>query len=121
MMTAECPAPSDARQYVRLPAPPGRRSTFAAGRPIASAYARARSLWSMSERVYYKGTRRPSMPVYDNILQAIGRTPLVRLHKLVGPKDAALYAKGEFMNPCGAIQERTGMDLLDQPGRGGPV
>jgi len=32
------------------------------------------------------------MPVFDNILQAIGRTPLVRIHKLVGAKDAAIYA-----------------------------
>ena len=32
------------------------------------------------------------MPVFDNILQAIGRTPLVHLHKLVGPNDAVVYA-----------------------------
>src|SRR2546421_3437042 len=119
MMIADFPAPSDARQYVRLPAPPGRRSTFAAGRPIASAYARASSLWSMCERVYYKGTRRPSMPVYDNILQAIGRTPLVRLHKLVGPKDAAVYAKCEFMNPGGAIKDRMALYILDKAEREG--
>ena len=33
------------------------------------------------------------MPVFQNILQAIGRTPMVRLNKLVGSKDAAVYAK----------------------------
>src|SRR5205807_10185185 len=63
----------------------------------------------------------PSMPVYDNILQAIGRTPLVRLHKLVGAKDAAVYAKCEFMNPGGAIKDRMALYILDKAEREGRV
>src|SRR5229473_1231134 len=59
------------------------------------------------------------MPVFDNILQAIGRTPLVRLHKLVGPKDAAVYAKCEFMNPGGAIKDRMALYILDKAEREG--
>src|SRR5438270_9175104 len=59
------------------------------------------------------------MPVFDNILQAIGRTPLVRLHKLVGPKDAAVYAKCEFMNPGGAIKDRMAVHILDKAEREG--
>src|SRR3989441_7658944 len=59
------------------------------------------------------------MPVFDNILQAIGRTPLVRLHKLVGPKDAAVYAKCEFMNPGGAIKDRMAEYILDKAEREG--
>ena len=59
------------------------------------------------------------MPVFDTILQAIGRTPLVRLHKLVGSKDAAVYAKCEFMNPGGAIKDRMAMYILDKAEREG--
>ncbi len=61
------------------------------------------------------------MPVFDNILQAIGRTPLVRLHKLVGPKDAAVYAKCEFMNPGGAIKDRMALYILDKAEREGRI
>ena len=54
------------------------------------------------------------MPVYENILQAIGRTPLVRLNHITGPEDAAVYAKCEFMNPGGAIKDRMAMYILDK-------
>src|SRR6266851_434177 len=61
------------------------------------------------------------MPVFDNILQAIGRTPLVRLHKLVGPKNAAVYAKCEFMNPGGDIRDRMALYILDKAEREGRI
>ncbi len=61
------------------------------------------------------------MPVFDNILQAIGRTPLVRLHKLVGPRDAAVYAKCEFMNPGGAVKDRMALYILDKAEREGRI
>src|SRR5213082_1785924 len=59
------------------------------------------------------------MPVFQNILQAIGRTPMVRLNKLVGSKDAAVYAKCEFMNPGGSIKDRMAMYILDKAEREG--
>ena len=46
------------------------------------------------------------MPVFQNILQAIGNVPLVRLNKVVGPEDAAVYAKCEFLEPGGSIKDR---------------
>src|SRR5258705_13502107 len=61
------------------------------------------------------------MPVFDTILQAIGRTPLVRLHKLVGSEDAAVYAKCEFMNPGGAVKDRMAMYILDKAEREGRI
>src|SRR2546426_2718178 len=67
------------------------------------------------------------MPVSQNILQAIGNTRLVRLNKVAGPDDAAVYAKCEFMNPGGAIKDRMALYILDkaeQEGRirrGGPI
>src|SRR5437763_572263 len=61
------------------------------------------------------------MPVFDNILQAIGRTPLVHLHKLVGPNDAVVYAKCEFMNPGGSIKDRMALYILDKAEREGRI
>src|SRR5438045_4721793 len=61
------------------------------------------------------------MPVFQNILQAIGRTPMVRLNKLVGSKDAAVYAKCEFMNPGGSIKDRMALYILDKAEREGSI
>src|SRR6195256_2035497 len=61
------------------------------------------------------------MPVFDTILQAIGRTPLVRLNKMVGANDAAVYAKCEFMNPGGAIKDRMALYILDKAEREGGI
>ena len=57
------------------------------------------------------------MPVFANILDAIGNTPLVRLNKVVGPEDAAVYAKCEFLNPGGAIKDRMALYILDKAER----
>jgi cystathionine beta-synthase len=61
------------------------------------------------------------MPVYANVLDAIGGTPLVRLNKVCGPEDAAVYAKCEFMNPGGAIKDRMALFILDKAEREGVI
>jgi len=61
------------------------------------------------------------MPVFQNILQAIGNVPLVRLNKVVGPEDAAVYAKCEFMNPGGAIKDRMALFILDKAEKEGRI
>lgn len=61
------------------------------------------------------------MPVFANILDAIGRTPLVRLNKVVGPDDAAVYAKCEFLNPGGAIKDRMALHILNKAEREGRI
>src|SRR5881397_1562840 len=59
------------------------------------------------------------MPVFQNILQAIGNVPLVRLNKVAGTDDASVYAKCEFMNPGGSIKDRMAMFILDKAEREG--
>jgi cystathionine beta-synthase len=61
------------------------------------------------------------MPVFNNVLEAIGNTPLVRLNKLAGPEDAAVYAKCEFMNPGGAIKDRMALYILGKAEREGRI
>src|SRR5690606_36162725 len=52
--------------------------------------------------------------ICNNILEAIGRTPLVRLNKLVGPEDATVLVKCEFLNPGGAIKDRIAVHIIDK-------
>jgi cystathionine beta-synthase len=52
--------------------------------------------------------------VFQNVIQAIGNTPIVRLNKVLPPGfPANLYVKLEFMNPGGSIKDRIGHWLLD--------
>lgn len=49
----------------------------------------------------------------DNILQVIGRTPLVRINKLADPKGAVLWAKLEYLNPGHSIKDRIALRIID--------
>lgn len=53
-------------------------------------------------------------PIVDNILDAIGNTPLVKLNKIVEPGSATVYAKCEFMNPAGSIKDRMACYIINR-------
>lgn len=50
---------------------------------------------------------------YQNILEIIGNTPLVKINKLNPNKRVLLLAKLEFLNPGGSIKDRIGPYLID--------
>lgn len=52
--------------------------------------------------------------VYDNILDAMGHTPIVRLNKIPDPDAAEVLAKYEGLNVGGSIKTRTAYNMLDQ-------
>ena len=49
---------------------------------------------------------------YDNILQVIGRTPLVRINHLAQDLACDVYAKCEFLNPGGSVKDRIGYAMV---------
>src|SRR6266480_5887376 len=51
--------------------------------------------------------------IYDNICQVIGRTPVVRLHRI--PKDgwAEMLVKLESFNPGGSVKDRIGLGMIE--------
>lgn len=50
----------------------------------------------------------PTLPVLtDNILDLIGRTPLIRL------KNEPIFAKAEFLNPGGSIKDRVALAMIE--------
>ncbi len=59
------------------------------------------------------------MSHYDNVLAAIGRTPLVRLNKVVGAKDATVLVKLEYLNPGGSIKDRMALHIIEKAERDG--
>jgi cysteine synthase A len=61
--------------------------------------------------------------IYDNILQTIGRTPLVRLNKIGRDLPGRIVLKLEFFNPCASVKDRIGVSMieaLEKQGRIGP-
>jgi cystathionine beta-synthase len=59
------------------------------------------------------------MSYHENVLAAIGHTPLVRLRKVVGPDDATVLAKLEYMNPGGSIKDRMAVHIMEKAEREG--
>jgi cysteine synthase A len=62
---------------------------------------------------------RPLLPPFDNILDLIGNTPMLRLHHIPGPADAAIFAKLEFLNPGGSVKDRLGLGMISRAERDG--
>jgi cysteine synthase A len=56
--------------------------------------------------------------IYDNILDTIGRTPIVKLHRLA-PAHVSIYVKIEAFNPAGSVKDRLALAIiLDAEQRG---
>lgn len=53
------------------------------------------------------------MEVADSIIELIGNTPLVRLHKVTGSLDVQVLAKVEYMNPGGSVKDRIAVAMID--------
>lgn len=50
--------------------------------------------------------------LFNNILEAIGRTPLVKLNRITTHLDCHVYAKCEFLNPGGSVKDRIGYQMV---------
>lgn len=57
--------------------------------------------------------------ICDTILDAMGHTPIIRLHHMVGPDDAEILVKFEGLNVGGSIKTRTAFNMIrDAEARG---
>jgi cysteine synthase A len=62
----------------------------------------------------------PPAPV-DSVLQAIGRTPLVRLRRLLPPASAEVVVKLEYFNPTGSYKDRMALAMIEGGERRGAL
>jgi cysteine synthase len=59
--------------------------------------------------------------IYDDVTQCIGRTPLVRLRRVVGNARAAVAAKLESFNPLWSVKDRIGVAMIEAAERDGKI
>lgn len=59
--------------------------------------------------------------IYNNVLEAIGHTPMVRLNKMCKPDSADIYVKFEGLNVGGSIKTRTAYNMILAAEREGKI
>ena len=57
--------------------------------------------------------------IYKTVLETIGKTPLVRINKLVSENDAELVAKLEYFNPGSSVKDRIAISMIEDAERKG--
>jgi cysteine synthase A len=51
--------------------------------------------------------------IYNDIVETVGRTPLVRLNRVTAGVPATILLKCEFFNPLGSVKDRIGMSMIE--------
>jgi cysteine synthase A len=51
--------------------------------------------------------------LYNNIVETVGRTPLVKLNRITQGVEATIAIKCEFFNPLGSVKDRIGMSMIE--------
>jgi cysteine synthase A len=57
---------------------------------------------------------------FDNILETVGRTPVIRVNKLA-PEGVNLYVKVESFNPMGSVKDRLALGVIEDAERSGAL
>ena len=61
------------------------------------------------------------MPIHENILGTIGKTPLVKLHRIGAGLPATVAVKCEFFNPLGSVKDRIGAAMIEAGEKEGKI
>jgi cystathionine beta-synthase len=64
---------------------------------------------------------RPIKKVYDNILETIGNTPMIRLHKIVEDFPCEVLAKVEYFNPGNSVKDRMALTMIENAEKEGLI
>lgn len=59
--------------------------------------------------------------IYNNILEAVGHTPMVRLNRMVEEDSAQVLVKFEAVNVGGSIKTRTALNMIEEAERKGLI
>ena len=63
----------------------------------------------------------PAQPPIDSVLEAIGRTPMIRLGRVGRGLRTPVFAKAEQFNPGGSVKDRIGLAIIEAAERSGAL
>src|SRR3954466_2347806 len=63
----------------------------------------------------------PRNKTFDNVTQAIGDTPMIRLNKVIPAGGAEVFAKCEFFQPLNSVKDRIGVAMIEAGERDGKI
>lgn len=58
---------------------------------------------------------------FDNILQVVGNTPLVRFNRIANELNCEMYGKCEFLNPGGSLKDRIAVSMIEEAEKAGHI
>ena len=59
--------------------------------------------------------------IHDNILSTIGKTPIIKLNKIVPDLKCNIYVKCELFNPGGSVKDRIGYNMIIEAEKEGRI
>lgn len=62
----------------------------------------------------------PRLKIYDNIVETVGGTPVVKLNRL-SPPGKTIYAKCEYFNPLGSVKDRLAKAIIEDAEKSGKL
>lgn len=75
----------------------------------------------MIEYLINKGAVIMGKNVYENILDVVGNTPMVKLQKVTAGTGSEIFAKLEFMNPMGSVKDRAAKYMIEKAEEDGRI
>jgi cysteine synthase len=61
----------------------------------------------------------PHKQTYDNVIQTVANTPMIRINRLIPAGHATVFAKCEFFNPLNSVKDRIGMAMIEDAEKSG--
>ncbi|MFM9063904.1 MAG: PLP-dependent cysteine synthase family protein, partial [Pirellula sp.] len=64
------------------------------------------------------------MPIgrtFNNVVETVGNTPMIRINRLLGPDAATVFAKCEFFNPLKSVKDRIGLAMIEDAEANGRI
>ena len=59
--------------------------------------------------------------IYNNVLEAMGHTPMIRLNRMNSPENAEVLVKYEGLNVGGSIKTRTAFNMIEEAKKQGRI
>ena len=59
--------------------------------------------------------------VVESVLSLVGRTPVVRLRRVIEAGSATVWGKAEHLNPGGSVKDRVGLAMIEAAERAGQL